>query len=73
MARDVRSAFLTVTVCVMQFTLAGCLGDSKQDQVDPRLGQSPVAYVQRTVPLDDDEVMLPRNELEPVAFFRAQR
>lgn len=69
MARDVRSAFLTVTVCVMQFTLAGCLGDSKQDQVDPRLGQSPVAYVQRTVPLDDDEVMLPRNELEPVAFF----
>lgn len=69
MARDVRSVFLTVTVCVMQFTLAGCLGDSKQDQVDPRLGQSPVAYVQRTVPLDDDEVMLPRNELEPVAFF----
>lgn len=69
MARDVRSAFFTVTACVMQFTLAGCLGDSKQDQVDPRLGQSPVAYVQRTVPLDDDEVMLPRNELEPVAFF----
>ena len=69
MTRDARAAFFTVTVCVMQITLSGCLGGSDQEQVDPRIGEAPVAYVQRPVPLDDDEVMLPRNELEPVAFY----
>ena len=69
MVRDVRSAFFTVIVCVTQFTLAGCLGGSSQDGVDPRLGEAPVAYVKRSAPLDDDGVMLARNELEPVAFY----
>ena len=69
MVRDVRSAFFTGIVCVTQFTLAGCLGGSSQNDVDPRLGEAPVAYVQRIAPLDDNNVMLPRNELEPVGFF----
>jgi hypothetical protein len=69
MIRDVRAAFFAATLCVMQFTLTGCLSDSSQEQVDPRIGEAPVAYVKRPAPLDDDEVMLPRNELEPVAFF----
>ncbi|MEE4249755.1 MAG: hypothetical protein V2I38_04140 [Alcanivoracaceae bacterium] len=50
-------------------TLSGCLGDSQTDGVDPRLGEAPVAYVLRSAPLDEDGVMLVRNEREPVSFY----
>lgn len=68
--RYVRSAWLSVCVTfVMLFTLSGCLGDSQTGGVDPRLGEAPVAYVLRSAPLDDDGVMLERNEREPGSFY----
>lgn len=68
--RYVRSIWISVAIIfVMLFTLSGCLGDSQTGGVDPRLGESPVAYVLRTAPLDDDGVMLVRNEREPVSFY----
>lgn len=68
--RDARidlRAFALVSVTL--FTLSGCLGGSGSNQVDARLGEAPVAYVLRQVPLDDDGVMLERDERDPVAFY----
>ena len=68
--RDARPTLAQLGItCVTLFTLAGCLGGSGGDQVDPRLGEAPVAYVLRAAPLDDDGVLLPRDEQAPLAFF----
>ncbi|WP_229146181.1 hypothetical protein [Alcanivorax sp. 1008] len=65
-----RSVWISVCIIfVMLFTLSGCLGDSQTGGVDPRLGEAPVAYVLRSAPLDEDGVMLVRNEREPDSFY----
>jgi hypothetical protein len=70
MRRDVRSAKVILVSSVMLVTLSGCMGSSQESSIDPRLGEAPIAYVIRATPLDDDNgLMLPRNEQEPVAFY----
>ena len=58
-----------VCLSLVLLTLNACVGGSGDSDIDPRLGEAPVAYVTRVAPLDEDGVMMSRNEREPVDFF----
>lgn len=68
-SRYLRTVRYLAATSAFMLILEGCVGGSGDSGIDPRLGEAPVAYVTRVAPLDEEGVMLSRNEREPVDFF----
>ena len=49
--------------------LHGCIGSSEQEDVSVRLGELPVVYVKRSVPLDEDTLQLMPHDLTELDAF----